>query len=331
MARGGKSTVNSASFQILQGEKFAALALSRAWTQGLAGQTHLGSGLWVLTQPPVDVGGAWREWIGSIRADEIADANLWFLAKRPSKTPGVVDQENNDLKDDEVWRLFLACLLIGPLWYEGGYLMTGGNAEGNSVVRQFSDAELYLRSEGGPDFAITDKVIQGAARVKVGLDAVFASAGHMRIRGGLIVFWKGLRERFADTRVHQFVRSVEGVVKPDIGKSRGQFVHRCQTFTGLNPDASSILQECYDLRSQAEHLHYWQGALLAHPPKDREAVLLRHVRQMEALARHVYFRILTSPAHQALLSDVSIDAFWHMDEKARHAQWRQVLDIRTIK
>lgn len=86
--------------QILQGEKFAVLALSSAWTRGVTSPANLAGGLWVLTAPPVDVGDVWREWLGSIRADEIADANLWFLAKRPSETPGVLDQENEDLKDE---------------------------------------------------------------------------------------------------------------------------------------------------------------------------------------------------------------------------------------
>ncbi len=151
-----------------------------------------------------------------------------------------------------------------------------------------------------------------------------------RARGGLTVFWKGLRERYAEARLHQFVRAVEAVVKPEIGQSKKQFVHRCQTFAGANPAAASILQECYDLRSQQEHLHDWQDALLHYPPEQRETVLYQRVRHMEALARHVYFRILTSLAHMRLFADASIDAFWTLREGDQRSQWGPPLDIRTI-
>jgi hypothetical protein len=315
--------------QILRGEKFAVLALSNAWTKAVTSPANLSGGLWILTAPPVDVGDTWREWLGSIRADEIADANLWFLAKRTSGTPGISDQESEELKD-EVWRMFLGLWIIGPLWFEGCYLLGGGNVDGVPTIRQFTQAEPYLRSEGAPEFSVTDGVIQDAVSVSAAVRVVYTSAHHMRLRGGLSVFWKGLRERYAEARLHQFVRAVEAVVKPDIGRSKNQFVHRCQTFAGANSDAVSILQECYDLRSQQEHLHDWQDALVRYPPGQMESVLYQRVRQMEALARYVYFRILTSLAHMRLFADTSIDAFWVLGEGDQRSKWGPPLDIRTI-
>ncbi len=66
----------------------------------LSAVIDLGGDLWMSKTPPVDIDRVWREWIGSIHADALADANLWFVAKRGSARPEVLDQENEELKAD---------------------------------------------------------------------------------------------------------------------------------------------------------------------------------------------------------------------------------------
>ncbi len=89
-------------FAILPDEKFAALVLRNTSTEYFAKKLELdlGNGLWVLNTSPMDVGNTWRQWIGSIRADEIAKANFWIIAKKASSTPSIQGQENENLKSD---------------------------------------------------------------------------------------------------------------------------------------------------------------------------------------------------------------------------------------
>ena len=73
-----------------------------------------------------------------------------------------------------------------------------------------------------------------------------------------------------------------GTLKPHIGASRRQFIHRCQTFTGARPDMAQFLRECLDIRSYAKHLHDRQNAVSHGSPTDRGPYLARAVRRLES-------------------------------------------------
>jgi hypothetical protein len=121
------------------------------------------------------------------------------------------------------------------------------------------------------------------------------------------------------------------VVKPEIGASRRQFIHRCQTFTGASAANADILGESYDIRSQVEHLHDWQNGLPNVPPEFREERLKSQQRRSEALGRHVYGRVCTSQAHRQLFEDGAIDGFWARPDDEKRQLWGAQLDLPSIK
>ena len=131
-------------------------------------------------------------------------------------------------------------------------------------------------------------------------------------------------------RLHQFVRAVEGVVEPRPQGINTKMVSRGRTFTGGTVPATAIVEECYELRSKEEHLLDWEDALQHHPQNQRGPIMFRRVRQSEALARHVYFRILTSQPHFQAFADAGIDPFWQQSPPSRAAQWGPPLDIAAI-
>ncbi len=315
--------------KILSNEKFAALALVRASRADFPAPLNLGGDAWALVGPPVDIGRLWRERIGSIHGDRIADANLWFVAKRPSRSPEVLDQENKDLKD-EVWHLFLGLLVLGSPFYEGGYLLTGAHVDGAPNVRQYSEIHQYLVSFDAHPLIVGQPEIVAAARVKGGLRGVYCSLNRRRLQRGITVFLKGLKEDSAIARLHQFVRAVEAVVKPAPPGIKARMVKRCRIFTGGDPNAESVIGECYELRSKEEHLLDWEDALAGYPQHQREGIVHQRVREAEALTRHIYFRILTSPAHLTDFEDAAIDGFWSRPEADRMARWGVPLDILSV-
>src|SRR5205823_14324522 len=113
-----------------------------------------------------------------------------------------------------------------------------------------------------------------------------------RVMQGLNVLFRGLREETGQDRLHQFVRSLEALILPDVGQTRRHFVHRCQTFAKAGADTELILQEAFDMRSDTEHLQNWGRAVQDYPASEREDVCWQRTRQIEKLACFAYSRLL---------------------------------------
>ena len=77
-----------------------------------------------------------------------------------------------------------------------------------------------------------------------------------RLRRAIDALMRGTAEPgLQDERLHQFVRSLEGLIRPDIARTRAQFIHRSQTFALANSSAVKALEHIFDIRSKIEHLH----------------------------------------------------------------------------
>ena len=306
------------------------MVLSSASRIALTDPLEVAGGLWVLPHAPVDVSRVWREWIGSIRANEIAKANFWIVAKRISITPAILDQENRDLRE-EAHRLFLALLILGSPSYQHAYVISGANTNGAPDVREFGDLPHYLISRGRRDFVAGQNAILRAHRARPGLEAIFASANHKRLRRGIRSFWNGLIASSPEDRLHQFVRCVEAIVKPRLGGSATHFAERCRLFVTRDGRSEDVIKECYDLRSAAEHLRDYSDVLHAYPQADKEEIYYQRVRQIEDIARHVLLRILTAHNVRANFGDQAIDQFWASSGAAQRRLWGTGIDILRIR
>lgn len=315
-----------------QGEKFGAIALNRAWRRNdIAAPVHLGDDLWVLPEAPLNMQEHWQQWIGTIRAGAIQDANLWLMAKARSADPGVDNAENLRLLE-RAHRLLHALLLVGPIWYEQGFVLSGGNPTGVPEVRQFGDLTPPFRLTGGTlSGTVGAAEVTQAQTILPGINVVFDGSPYWRIRAGIFTFLRGLQREFNDGRVHQFVRALEGVIKPEIGKTKTQFIHRTQTFTGASIENAKILEECYDIRSLVEHLHDWQPALSHVNASQRVDRLLLHSRRLEALCCHVYGRLCTSVTHRDAFGDGEIDGFWKRPDHERSRFWGTPLNLANVQ
>jgi hypothetical protein len=149
-----------------------------------------------------------------------------------------------------------------------------------------------------------------------------------RVIRGLNRLFDGLRATGQD-RLHEFVRSMEALIIPEIGKTRRQFAHRCQTFATPGEDTRILLLEAFDMRSDTEHLNPWDGAVHAYPVCEREDVCWQRTRQIEHLACDAYSRLLRGAAlREHLRTDDTIAAFWGLPDDQRRTQWGKPLDIR---
>jgi hypothetical protein len=149
----------------------------------------------------------------------------------------------------------------------------------------------------------------------------------LRVIRGLNVLFEGLRE-VGQERLHQLVRSLEALILPNTGKTRSQFVHRCQTFATPGPDTQLALQEAFDMRSDTEHLQDWNRAVANYPIPEREDVCLQRTRQIEGLACSAYSRVLLDTNVQAhFRTDDTIGLFWKLPDGQRRVLWGKALDI----
>jgi hypothetical protein len=84
------------------GEKYALLGLNIKTDQAGFADEQLSADLSVLTGSAFKMPSHWRERLGSIRAEEVEDCDLFILSKMPSKQADVLDGENQVLQA-KVW------------------------------------------------------------------------------------------------------------------------------------------------------------------------------------------------------------------------------------
>jgi hypothetical protein len=89
-------------------EKYALVGLS-VKTEGQIPSGTITPTLSVLADTTFSIPQHWQEWLGSIRAQEVEDCNLFFLSKVSSSTSGVLDAENQKLQQ-QVWNFYCGLL-----------------------------------------------------------------------------------------------------------------------------------------------------------------------------------------------------------------------------
>ena len=97
---------------IEDGEKYALVGLT-VKIDGHLPPGKITPNLWVFADTTFNVPPHWQEWLGSIRAQEVEDCNLFLLSKLASLTPDVLDAENQKLQQ-RVWTFYVG-LLLAPM------------------------------------------------------------------------------------------------------------------------------------------------------------------------------------------------------------------------
>lgn len=312
--------------------KFACVALENVGIdRALRDPIDLGNGMWLLFEPPFPLDDHWRSWLGSIRAENLERTNLTLFLHAPSAAPGVLDGENEQLRQS-VLRICYGLFLIDVFHHDGGLIMSGANVDGAISIRQVAQLEPLYRPSRVRIARLDRTSLLNAARVADGMGIVHSGSGHHeRLRKGFHAWLRGMMEYYGDERLHQFIRAVEAVVKPPKGRGTKMFAHRCQLFAGNSAQGVSVLRELYELRNTAEH-HNSLGAVL---PSCSGAALdrmtLRRAYQAQVLAIDVYRQIFLDPQlQQHFAEDATIDAFWNLPLPQQIQAWGATLDLEAI-
>jgi len=246
----------------------------------------------------------WKEWLG-LKWSKVKDSNVMIKFEIPTKTPEVLDGENN-LISELISKVYIALQLVGNFKMEAANFFTGSRMGEEIAFREWSEhgdwySLNYFRKIEEKDMEFWSKLFKNICNFHSRLPKEF-----LRFNRGFLCFQKGCRELWLDFRLPYFVKSLEALALPDISKTEKQFKKRIakwfpKNFKG-NPE--EILGEIYDLRSDCEHLHeikekYSQNSLL-------------RAHQCEETARNAYRTILLdSNELESFTTDKKIKDYWN--------------------
>lgn len=307
------------------GENFDCLACSPI-SPIFDGDVQLHEHLWASSGLPVAPKEHWEKWIGTIAFDSLRRSFvLTVTAKQPK--PGIVFL---DALRRQLYRLQCALNLLGICGYDEAFYIAGANEKGTPEVRQFGRIRrtFYLSREmPSPPFGLEKlkRAVWLSERMEI-IDKEGAS--WRRLRRAIDALNDGLAEKsLQDSRIHQFVRALEGLIMPEQGKSTKQFMHRCQTFALAGEDAKVAFEQAYNIRSQVEHLHNALDVLPGSCVEEKTQLLYRRARQMDQLVRFALARALESDALlDVFKQDSTIEDFWKTPDHERLKIWGVPLD-----
>ena len=157
---------------IADGEKYALVGLE-VKLEGTPPPEQVTPNLWVLTATTFNVPPEWWEWLGSIRAHQVAGSNLFLLSKLASATPDILDGQNQSLQVRV--RHFYVGLLLSVMFSPSHkpVMLTGARG----MVRLVSDSKWILERPAPqvfrpyPSITADEHPVGGAARTEARCDA----------------------------------------------------------------------------------------------------------------------------------------------------------------
>lgn len=321
-------------FQFAEQRKFALVATENVYTAFPNKKDYryqLSDGTWVLGRIPVAIDAYWKESIGAIPLKQLGSSNLIMMYSEPSETPQVLDEHHERLKK-RLSQTFHLLHLSGVLEYEGASLLCGSFFEGKSQIRQMNEFPFFYQTRGYTRSPVTLERLEKAVQLRRALEEMESTPNDFkRLKWGWRVLMDGLQKKHGEERIHQFARSLEALILPEIGRTKRQFTHRCQTFAKASPNTKQILEEAFELRSMAEHLNDWEQALESSPKDDREIIALHRTRQIEKLASFAYSRILENDTVRShFMNETKQGEFWKLPDDARKDIWGPQLDLILI-
>ncbi len=271
----------------------------------------------------------WEEWLGSHTAKDMREGDLYIGCKSLSRNPEILDQENQNLQRS-TRALYWSLLISG--WtraHEAPINFTGAMQKSGLNVRRVSTMNQPKFIPGTPlaPWIGQDRLIQAAEYAK-SLEQIYVTQDFKRFKRVINAFQLATEARLADTRLHQFIRCIEGFVLPRIGSTKRDFQHRTKLFLGHNH--TELVGELYEIRNKAEHMHDVFDLFTELAPHEKWERLFKRTFQAEFIAKHCMRRLLSDEKlWPHFLNDESLNKFWELDQKQQQDIWGNQIDIES--
>jgi hypothetical protein len=305
---------------LANGEKYGLIGLSVKIEQPVPFR-EIKPGLWVWTDQRLDVPTHWREWIGSIRAQEIEGCNLALLCKMPSATPGIFDGENQ-LLQWRVWEFYVALLLSSTFTpSHRPIFLTGAHHDGEIDVRQESALDtpaLNIFRHYPPILLAEIDRAAALARQYEQLVRSPSTVGTWRIVRALSVYVAARTVADPMDRLHQYCRCIDGLILSEPGSGQKQFKSRTELFIG--PRDHDLMGKLYAIRSDIEHLN--EHKYLEVFDRAQMLDLVQKEAIADHIARHALAHIIGTPSlWQHFGNTAALAPFWQLPLANRQKLW----------
>lgn len=194
---------------ITNGEKFALMGLEVQLDRDVS-HFNIPGGLTVLHDADFDLPEHWREWLDSLRAEDVASCNLFLLAKSPSDRPEVLDGENQRLSA-VVGDWFMGLMLETDFATSDAlFIASGSRKDGEVDVREFGPIAPPMPSVVFSRSPISADQLRRAARFGESLKLAreLGGKGNWRILRCLAIYREARCEGNILDRIHQFTRCI---------------------------------------------------------------------------------------------------------------------------
>ena len=319
--------------------KFAFLGLTNARVDIPNTGITLPDGTHVFTQLPIELDSQWQSWLG-IQASQISSSNLVLVRTAtvgfPPEHLPISDNTNLDLAK-QIENILTMLRLLGTIEYESAFLIIGHVQQGRAVCQNLSKFERFEITRGCLPWIIREEHLVEAATLAQAKASLLANSGdarNVRLFRGWWALTTALQQFYASDRIHGFVRVLEALIYPEVGKTEKQFIHRCSLFAASSAaknKAREALEEAYKMRCDVEHVHQWDRSLATYPSAEREDIAYWRTRQMESLACLAYAKILADNGlHQHFQTDAALEQFWRKPEHEIRLALGTVCDITKL-
>jgi len=307
--------------------KFCCFALQTRVSESITGPIPLASNIYATTEKPFHIDEWWRQQLGDLEIANIDRCSL-FLTAQTSSAAVDVPQLNGLLHS-----YYYALLLQGVGYVREGILLGGESSASGMRVTSIGWLAKYHEPWKVLPKDVNREHLEATHDLVESIETIYTQTKtdqYLRLRKGFNAFLSGIRFNEAHNRLHQFVRAIDGVIKPKKGEGTNKFKYRCGFFAGRTPQRTRLLEELYDLRSAAEHLNPLDDNLSTYAPHERENIKALRTYQAELLAAFVYRKILTTPSFLSnFIDDASIDQMWKQNASQLIALWGNTIDLVT--
>jgi hypothetical protein len=310
---------------MVDGEKFALIGLQVATDKSVL-NGPVAEGCEAYTSLKLDMPGHWREWLGTLRVEDIEASTLILVSRQSSKNPKVLDGENQTLSRKVGWWLTglqLACPLSvyeDPI--QAGGCLTDGELDVRTVgtLSRFQDSIIDMRAK-----VTVEHLVDAAGTVAVFERLMASPRPHLwRLMRCLEIYQKARTLRDPMDRIHQFVRCIEGFLATTTGNSRARFKSRTELFIG--PSHHEMMGAIFDKRSEVEHLH--EDESLAEFDRVKRLEISQMEVMVSELTRHILHRAFSDPNLALRLgSKTLLEEFWGLEATERQAIWGAPYDL----
>jgi len=320
-------------FTLNPGEKYSLIFIPTNFiSNNIPSNFKINKYIWFLKSLPFNLPEHWNRWLGKIVVENLSKDGLFFITKKYSKTPNIVNDEDFLLKN-KINDFYFCFLLTSFIKFSSrGYQITGSNNSGEITVNSFSIKDPPKSIPGFRYTNIDKNNLRISKSIYSNIKKMPRKKYFRRFNRALESYNLGLLSDDATIVIHNFVRCIEGFVLPEIGKTKRQFLSRVQVF--LSKYDKNLLKEIFEIRSAVEHLHDPLSIVKEQSLRLKKKRLILMTAYLEVIARNCIQKVvLDKNLWEHFKDDISLMNFWKNNNFPNYQKslWGNPINLEKIK